>query len=177
MKLAGFRFAFLFLVIVCATPAQALQVKNEQVILDELADYETCQRRYYAGDWCHDALKRWVKDHPEDAFQAGKMTRKAMQHWVAVPFFANAFEQKKGDCKDKDVQLAVVSALNRPAEQSRALIDQAKKIGFETCFAETKDAIVAAASTDSYLFRNACRDLLAKGLLSGLKKRKCEEMK
>ncbi|MDZ4085037.1 MAG: hypothetical protein U1E10_18995 [Bdellovibrionales bacterium] len=175
MKTASLIVSILFLVVV--SQANALRVKEEQVILDELQDYELCQKRDYTGDWCHDALKRWVKEHPEDAFTAGKMTRKAMNHWVAIPFFHQAFEAKKGDCKDSDVKLAVYSALDLPVSSNSDVVAQAKKIGIETCFNETKTELVAKASIGSYMFTNICRDLSAKGLLTGLKKKKCEEVK
>lgn len=165
------------LVILFVSSAEALRVKEEQVILDEIQDYELCQKRDYTGDWCHDALKRWVKEHPEDAFKAGKMTRLAMNHWVAIPFFNQAFDANKGDCKDPDVKLAVLSALDLPPSSYKEVVQQARKIGIETCFGETKDDLVAKASVGSYMFTNVCRDLMAKGLLTGLKKKKCEEVK
>ncbi|MBN8542559.1 MAG: hypothetical protein J0L82_19370 [Deltaproteobacteria bacterium] len=175
MKTAGLIVLVLFALGI--SQANALRVKEEQVILDELQDYELCQKRDYTGDWCHDALKRWVKEHPEDAFTAGKMTRKAMNHWAAIPFFHQAFEANKGDCKDSDVKLAVYSALELPSGSYADLVKQAKKIGVETCINETKTDLVAKASVGSYLFTNVCRDLSAKGLLTGLKKKKCEEVK
>ncbi len=165
------------IVFLAGQSAEALRVKEEQVILDEIQDYELCQKRDYTGDWCHDAMKRWVKDHPEDAFKAGKMTRKAMNHWVAIPFFHQAFEGKKGDCKDADVKLAVFSALDLPSGRNEEVVAQAKKIGIETCFSEVKTDLVAKASIGSYMFENICRDLNSKGLLTGLKKKKCEEAK
>jgi len=175
MKTASLILTIFFVFV--ASQADALRVKEEQVILDELQDYELCQKRDYTGDWCHDALKRWVKEHPEDAFTAGKMTRKAMNHWVAIPFFHQAFEANKGDCKDSDVKLAVYSALDLPAGSHADVVKQAKKIGVETCFNETKTDLVAKASVGSYMFTNICRDLSSKGLLAGLKKKKCEEVK
>src|SRR3989338_7957737 len=92
--------------------SHALRFDKGQVILDELDDYDSCQNKDYTGEWCHDALRRWVKAHPKDAFKAGKMTRLKMNHWAAIPFFAQAFDGKAGDCKDEDVSLAVVSALD-----------------------------------------------------------------
>src|SRR4051794_35350351 len=107
-------------------PALALKVDKGQVILDELEDYELCQRHDYDGDWCHDALKRWVKEHPADAFKAGKMTRLKMTHWAALHFFKQAFDQKKGDCKDEDVRLAVVSGLNLPGDSNKEVVESAR---------------------------------------------------
>ncbi len=156
--------------------AQALQFDKGQVLLEELSDYELCQTKDYTGEWCQDGLKRWVKAHPADAFEAGKMTRKAMNHWAAIPYFAQSFDAKKGHCKDEDVKLSVVSALNLP-ESNQAVIASAKKIGIESCFSEMKGAILEAATLDSYLFKNTCKDLMAKGALTGLKKKKCEASK
>ena len=183
MKTASFSARFSLFVVLAAFSfasielAQALRFKEGQVILDELADYELCQKRDYTGDWCHDALKRWVKSNAGDASKAGKMTRKAMNHWVAVPFFHQAFEAKQGDCKDSDVKLAVLSALDLPKSQNEDVIAQARKIGIETCFADMKNDLVAKAAVGSSLFENVCKDLDAKGLLQGLKKKKCAELK
>lgn len=183
MKTASFSTRFSLFVVLFAFSlasielAQALRFKEGQVILDELADYELCQKRDYTGDWCHDALKRWVKQNSGDAFKAGKMTRRIMNHWVAIPFFHQAFEAKQGDCKDSDVKLAVLSALDLPKSQHSEVISQARKIGIETCFSDMQSDLVAKASVGSYMFENVCKDLDAKGLLQGLKKKKCSEVK
>ena len=152
--------------------AFALKVIHEQVILDQLSDYDLCQSKDYSGDWCHDALVRWVKAHPADAFKAGKMTRLKMNHWVAIPFFMQAFSSKKGNCKDEDVSLAVISGLNLPADSNKEIVASSRKIGIELCFPEIKTAILEAATLDSYLFKNVCKDLIAKKALTGLKEKK-----
>jgi hypothetical protein len=175
------RFSILVVLFACSLAsfelAQALRVKDGQVIFDELSDYELCQKRDYSGDWCHDALKQWVKAHPADAFRAGKMTRKVMNAWAAIPFFFQAFEARQGDCKDADVNLAVVSALSAPKDKDLELVSQARHIGIETCFADLKSDLLEKASVGSYLFQNICKDLDARGLLYGLKKKKCSEGK
>lgn len=172
LLLAGIGLFFAF---TSADSAFALRTKEGQVILDELKDYDMCQSKDYTGEWCHDALVRWVKMHPNDAFQAGKMTRRRMNAWGAIPFFAQAFDQKKGDCKDQDVKLAVMSALNLPTSSHKDVIDQAKAIGLNTCINEFKDSIAKEASPGGYMFKNSCKELMAKGALQGLKKKKCEE--
>ena len=159
------------------SPAHGLRVVKGEVILDALDEYDRCQSKDYSGDWCDDALKRWVKAHPDDAFKAGKMTRRKMIHRAAIPFFADAFERGKGDCKDEDVSLAVVSALDLPPSSDNKILAQAKKIAFENCFNETKDAIGKQASIGSNVFTNSCKALAKGGALTGLKLKKCEEMK
>lgn len=169
-----FKIGTLLVAMVVAAKASALRVVKEQVILDNIGEYELCQSKDYSGEWCHDALVRWVKDHPNDAMKAGKMTRAKMNAWGAIPFFAQAFAAKKGDCNDQDVKLAVVDGLGQPADTRKDIVDQAKKIGLDTCFKEMKDAIVADSSPDGYLFTNACKELVAKGAISGLKAKKCK---
>lgn len=156
--------------------AQGIKVVNEQVVLEKVEEYESCQQRDYSGSLCHDALVRWVEAHPTDQFKAGKMTRKIMNASAAVPFFAKAFESKKGDCKDKDVKLAVVSGVSLPVSSNRAVVDQAKKIGFELCYTDMKDSLIEATS-ESYAFDNTCSELVAKGALTGLKAKKCTAKK
>ena len=157
------------------TSAHALKVEKQRVILESLDDYELCQSRDYTGGWCHEAMGEWVKAHPADAFKAGKLTRLKMNHWAAIPFFHQAFAAKQGNCKDEDLKLAVVSALDLPNTPPNPVVAQAKHIGFERCFPELAEAIVAAAPLGSYAFTNVCQDLIAKGALSGLKKKKCEK--
>src|ERR1700735_5359469 len=111
---AGFIFALIF--VIRPESTMALQVVHGQVILNTLDDYNSCQGYDDTGNMCQDALKRWVRAHPADAFKAGKMTRRIMNSWVAVPFFAQAFDDKVGDCKDEDVKLSIVSAFGLPAD-------------------------------------------------------------
>lgn len=162
-----------FLICLIVTSAQALRLVEGQVILDKIEDYPTCQNHDYSGDFCHDALVRWVEKHPGDAFQAGKMTRKIMNAWAAIPFFSKAFEKAKTECGDEDVKLAVVSALDLPADSNKNVVQEAKKIGLDKCYKEFKTAIVDAASLGSYMFKNICKELLAKGDITGLKAKKC----
>jgi hypothetical protein len=154
--------------------AQALRVKDEQVILDKLDDYNFCQTKDYSGDWCYDAIKRWVVDHPADSFEAGKLVRKTMNHWAAMPFFATTVDSKSGHCTDKDVHLAVMSALDLPADNYKDVVRQAKDIGLEKCFKEMKAEIVKEAAAEGYLFTNTCHELVAKKLLSGAKATNCK---
>lgn len=164
------------IIISFAFNVSALTFDKGQVTLDELKDYNMCQKRDYSGDFCHDALVRWVKAHPQDAFEAGKMSRKIMNAWVAIPFFSQAFESKKGDCKDEDVGLAVAAAIDLPASE-KEYVQPAMKIGFDLCFNEMKNLIFEKATMTSYAFSNACARLMEKGLLSGLKLKKCQEIK
>ena len=159
-----------------ALVADAYKVKDGEVILNDLNDYNKCQVDDYGGRYCQDALERWVKANPKDVFKAAKMTRLKMNAAVAVPFFAQAFDQKLGDCKDEDAVLAVVAGLNLP-ESDKETIAKAKKIAFDLCYNEMKDAILKESGTDTYLFKNACKDLLAKKALNGLKEAKCKAMK
>ena len=158
-----------------AINAFALTFDKGQVTLDELKDYGMCQRRDYSGEFCQDALVRWVKAHPDDAFQAGKMSRKIMKASAAIPFFSQAFENKKGDCKDEDVRLAVVDALDLPPSEKEYL-GPALKIGFELCFDEIKSLLLERATLTSYAFSNSCSRLMQKGVLTGLKLKKCQEI-
>lgn len=169
----------LSLLFICsiATSAQALRLVEGQVILDKIEDYPTCQNHDYSGDFCHDALDRWVEKHPADAFRAGKMTRKIMNAWAAIPFFAKAFATSKPECADEDVKLAVISALNLPAESHKEVFEAAKKIGIDSCYKEMKTTLLDEAKLGSYLFTNVCKDLAAKGDLTGLKAKKCSAEK
>lgn len=160
-----------------AQPAHALRVVKEQVILDKLEDYKLCQSKDYSGDWCHDALKRWVDEHPDDSFQAGKLTRSSMNAWGAIYFFDKAFKVKKGDCKDEDVRLAVASALDLPKANQPEIVQQAQEIGLKTCLKEMKDKVFAEASVGSNRLQNICAVSTAAASLPALKQAKCKDLK
>lgn len=163
-------FAFAVIAVVSTThPALALKVEKEQVILDSLDDYDLCQNKDYDGSWCHDALLRWVNTHPNDAFKAGKLTRRRMNYSAAVPFFAIAFDHKAGDCKDEDVKMAVISALGLPGDATD-MIAKAKSIVFKSCPNELTQAVADGLSDTS----NVCHELIAAGKLSGVRAKKCK---
>ncbi len=157
--------------------AHGLRVVDEQVILDKIEDYKLCQKKDYSGDFCHDALERWVEKNPADSFKAGKLTRQSMNHWVAVPFFAKAFGVQQGDCKDQDVSLAVVSALGLPATSNKEVVEQAKDIVFNRCYNEVKDAVLKEMGASGYMFENSCKSFVEKKALTGLKAAKCKTVK
>lgn len=153
-----------------AGTAYSLEFDKGKVTLDEIGDYEQCD------DWdsglCQDALHRWVEQHPADAFKAGKMSSKKMNAWLAVPFFSKAFDQKAGDCTDDSVKRSVASAVGLPQDK-RGIIAQAKKIGFELCFADMKDSLIEATSEVDGR-KNVCAELIAKGALSDLRLARCQ---
>lgn len=134
-------FMIFSLALLLTTPAYALKVKDDKVILEKLEDYSECQSRSYSGNICDTALRDWVSEHSADAFKAGKLTRRHMNAWGAIYFFDLAFKSKNGDCKDKDVLLAVESAANLPSSREEP-ISGMKRIVFDSCFAEMKDDLV-----------------------------------
>lgn len=164
--------ALLLGVLLFSLPTFAMIVKDGKVTLEKLSDYEFCQSKDYTGQWCHRALEDWVEGHRDDAWEAAKMTRRSMNHWVAIPFFVTAQKGNSFNCADEDLSLAVVSALNLPATGNEKIIASAKELGLTKCKKEVLPAIQKEASADSYLFANACTELE----LQGLKKKKCEEI-
>ena len=168
----------LSLVAIFSLDLYALRNKDGQIILDKLDDYELCQSQDSAGTWCHDAMRRWVEMHPDDAFKAGKMTRRRMNSWVAMPFLAQGLAAKMGDCGDEDVKLAVVSALGQSGAEGDVgeAVKAAKSVGFGACYDKLKPALISGISTsDKSYLANACPDLLKKKALTGLKQKLCEK--
>lgn len=156
-------------------PAMAFQVKDGNFIMENLEDYSKCQAGSWSGAPCEEALQKWVKANPADVFKAGKLTRKHMNAWGAIPFFAQAFREKKGDCKDADVNLAVLSALALPKSKGQVVVD-AKTLAFEVCKGQFDPDILKETEQDGYVFFNTCKELQKAGLLK-LKKiraQKCE---
>lgn len=164
-----------FLTTVFLSVASALRVVDSQVILEKFEDYQFCQTKDYTGDWCHDALKRWVEQNPSDAFKAGKATRKVMNAYNAIPFFLKSFKAQAADCKDQDVSLAVASALDLPNNETyKDLISGAQEIGLKICLSEMKNKIFSEASIGSNRLENICKISTAAKLLPPLKQSKCK---
>jgi len=155
-----------------ALSAKTMTVDKGQVTLDKIEDYTECQKHDYGGNSCQEALSKWVKQNPKDSFVAGKLTRKHMNAWAAITYFEQAFNEKIADCNDKDVKLAVLSALNLPINRYSEVVASAQKIGLEICFENLK-ADLQKIETDSYAFKNSCKVLIKKNVLTGLKKNKC----
>jgi hypothetical protein len=154
----------------------ALKADKGQVILEQLVDYNRCQSMDYSGAFCYEALMRWVDEHPDDAFEAGKMTRQKMNHWNAIPFFTKAWASNKGNCKDPDVKMAVISALALPPDDQNKVIPQAQSIGFEKCSSELATVIAKEAKENENVLKNSCKQLMAKNLLSGVAAKKCNKL-
>lgn len=149
-----------------------MQIKKSKVVLETLDDYSRCHEKNISGSWCHKALTKWVKSHPEDAFKAGKLTRLYMNHWLAVPFFEKSMSLQDFNCKDKDLKLAVIGGLNLPMTGNEKIIQTAEKIGLEKCLKEMKDSLYEAAAPDTNLFANICKKLE----LTGSKKTSCDNL-
>lgn len=149
-----------------------MQIKKSKVILESLDDYSQCHEQKISGSWCHKALTKWVKAHPNDAFQAGKLTRLYMNHWLAVPFFEKSINLVDFSCKDHDLKLAVIGGLNLPMTGNEAIIHSSEKIVFDKCAKEMKAALYEAAVPDSNIFVNVCKRLE----LTGSKKVSCDNL-
>jgi hypothetical protein len=171
MKMRTLAVIALFL----STPAFALKldVNHQTVELESLKDYDECQSRDYAGSICHKALLAWVKKHPDDAFQAGKLTRLHMNHYEALLFFKQAFAAKKGDCKDKDVKLAVMAGLGLPSDDP--LEKSAQDLAFGTCYGVLKDDLVGGLADGGYYVSNACGPLRKRNALTGTAVEQCKD--
>jgi hypothetical protein len=174
IRLICFAMAMFIAMAVSVDQASALRVVDREYVFDKLSDFELCQQEAYTGAYCMDALKRWLSAHEQDSFAAAKLVRKHMNAYNAVPFFA-AVKDKSGDfCKDHDLELAVVSGLALPADDSEVL-PQAKELAFGACFADLKDGIKKEFS-DSNVFANSCHHFLKEGSLGGMQTKKCEAL-
>ena len=158
-------------------PAYGLIIdKNKmKVELESLDDYDKCHSLDYSGDICHQAMLDWVKQHPGDAFKAGKKTRSRMNAWGAIGFFNQSLKKSDKNCGDEDVKLSVLSALDLPESQSNQ-IKMAKEIVFNKCSDKLVDEVVSTLSSSGYMFKNVCKDLLKLGKLKGVKAKKCSKM-
>lgn len=154
--------------------AFALKVVDEKVVLEKFDDFGLCMTRDYSGDFCREALLRWVDEHPADAFRAGKAVRRQMNAFGAVAFFNKALSAKQGDCGDEDVALATVSGLNLPGDGDTRTVSQSQNIAFKLCYDKLKSALVQEVSgSNANFLGNACKALREHKALTGLKAKLC----
>lgn len=131
---------------------------------------EICLRESYRGQHCIDMMKDFLKTSNTGAdvgFAFGKITRRNQNHYVAVPFFKWALDQKKDAsmCGDEDLKLSVVAGLGLPPDYENA--DGARKIASDACWDALKPAIQKELldNQSGYYRDNACAVLKAKGAL------------
>lgn len=154
---------------------QTFAFKQEKIVFKSMDEYQICQTKDYSGDFCHQALLDWVKDNPKDSFEAGKMTRKKMNSWAAIPFFVEAWKQGLGDCNDKDVKLSVMSALALPANQSAAIAG-AIDIALNKCEQQLQADVVTLAKSNDFALKNTCKILVQKKALTGVASQRCQKI-
>jgi hypothetical protein len=153
--------ATLAIVFLASTPAAAYRVdpQSQVVALDSLRDFEVCQKDLarVSAEACLDGLRTFVKEHPKDAFEAGKLARLHYMHWVALDFFAPALAEKrpKARCADEDLAAAVVSALSLPPHYPA--VAQAKEVVTGSCRSELDGLLISKLTSAGSAFRaNAC---------------------
>ena len=129
---------------------------------------EVCLRESYRGQHCIDMMKDFLKtaNTPVDVgFAFGKITRKNQNHYVAVPFFKWALDQKKEAswCGDEDLKLAVVAGLGLPTDYENAA--GARHIATNACWDNLKADIrkELIENPTGYYRDNACAVMKAKG--------------
>jgi hypothetical protein len=152
-----------------AAPAAAYRVdaKTQEITLSSLADFDKCETDSgnSGSSTCFEALKRYVKTHQKDAFEAGKRVRLHFTHWAALEFFAPALgkKPKKEQCTDSDLKAAVVSGIGLPSDYPAA--ELAKKIVRDACWEELQAPVSAELKGSSgYVHDNLCPLLAEKGV-------------
>ncbi len=156
-------------VLALAAPAQAyhLDKKTQTIHIVSLQDFDRCQRDYESSgsEACLDALRGYVKKHPQDAFEAGKRARRHFMHWVALDFFALALDKRpsKERCADSDLGAAVISGLSLPPHYPAVAV--AQRILREKCWTELQPAVSEELyGALSYFRNNTCPELSAKSV-------------
>jgi hypothetical protein len=167
----GARVCALGLVLLCATPAAAdsvrlrahkqarVDAKPKRVSTRSLRDFETCQkeRAGTSSEACLDALKVYIKQHPKDAFEAGKLVRVHYMYWEALEFFAaqGSDPYTKKQCADRDLRAAVLAGLALPAHYPAVALAQGLVNG--PCHKQLTSSVAAQLKRAGRVFRdNAC---------------------
>lgn len=152
-----------------AVPARAyhLDRKTQTISITSLRDFDKCQKDYDSSgsEACLDALKAYIKKHPQEAFDAGKRARLNFMHWVALDFFAQALTKRpsKERCADPDVSAAVISGLSLPPHYPAVAV--AQKLLRETCWAQLSPVVTEELNGALAYFRdNTCSELAARNV-------------
>lgn len=153
--------------------ATAMKVKDGQVTLEKMEDFKACTSEQPLTR-CQAALVKWIELHPEDSFTASRLGQIELGTELSVPLFSKAIDSKKIDCKDGTLKKFTVEALRMSATTAGANVGQ--KIGFDLCFAETKEALIAGVDTSkpTDYMKNVCPQLLKLKALKSLKMKYCE---
>lgn len=129
---------------------------------------EQCLRSSYRGQRCIDEMQDFLKTpntSPDVGLEFGKITRRIMNHYVAVPFFKWAVEQKKDAsyCADEDLKLATIAGLGLPPDYDDA--GGARQLAGTLCWDALKDAVKKelVEHPEGYYRDNACSVLASKG--------------
>lgn len=149
------------------TKSQAFMAKRAEAAK---VSSEQCLRGSYRGEHCIEEMQDFLKTPNTGAdlgFEFGKITRRVMNHYVAVPFFKWAAEQKKDAsyCADEDLKLATIAGLGLPADYENAA--GARQLATDLCWDALKDAVrkELVEHPDGYYRDNACSVLSSKGAL------------
>jgi hypothetical protein len=148
----------------------ALQVSKQKIILESLDDLSPCAEKYAIGD-CLTGLNDWLKAHPKDNWNAGLKVALVSNKSNALPYFAAAFDQKAGNCKEEVVQDATVAGLSLPPNDPA--VATAKKLAFATCWSDWDEDLINALSEGENYKKNACPDLKKKSPTHPKVKEKC----
>jgi hypothetical protein len=141
---------------------------KDELKLRSVADFTKCADQYDDGSGvCLEALERFVKAQPAQAFAAGKAVRAKINHAAAIPYFSRALARKatKAQCSDPDLHMALVAGLAMPATNEEAI--SAREIVFDKCWNETQAPVLAAlgrAGSGSFVADNLCPKLRERNL-------------
>jgi hypothetical protein len=153
--------------------AYEINQKTNSVKVMSVADFEKCNAEI-DSEACLDALKAFVQAHPRDAFEAGKKVRLNFNHWVALPFFNQAFAKPPApeQCNDEDVWMAVSSGLSQPTSNPNLAV--AAKIGGDLCWAQLQGKLAGDLKEGGVYYREHTCSLLKK---KGIERVECQPVK
>ncbi len=128
---------------------------------------------------CRDGLVDFGRIEPVDpafAKSAADLLTDESQNAAAANFYAIEIAAGQNVCAAPEVAIATVEALEASIETSEA---RAGKALLESCFEQVKDAVLdtfAKVRPTSPYMQNACPQLMARNLLSGLRAAHCKEL-
>jgi hypothetical protein len=138
-------------------------------------DHQVCLEQRINLSLCLKRATTWLDRHPSDSFLFGERTRLLANGISAFQFFKKAFlDKSKFKCSSKQLTISLLNTLSSKATTSED-IKISNKIIFNQCSSQLQSEVLNKAMPGSPLFSRTCENLMKRGLIKGVKLKKCRE--
>lgn len=144
---------------------------NNNAVLEKLSDFSLCQQHRTDQSICLKALDVWLKENPNDSWNAAKIVRINFKDHLALKYFKKAENTTRFNCLDQDLKKSILSALNVQNDDNVLLL--AKSLVFNKCINSLPELVSNKLKPGTKAYKIFCKDLNKKNLLKQSQKLKC----